>query len=159
MKTIFVSVGSTHFDELISIIDSPEFIKLATDLGYGKIVAQTGKYGRQIHNLTDAFQYARPDEMKSYFESADLVIGHGGAGTIMEALKLGKPLLVVVNDSLMQNHQTDLAQALSDRGFLVMSGVSNFLNVFREHKFGPHQLTFSSEGFIQALEHHFAFQP
>jgi beta-1,4-N-acetylglucosaminyltransferase len=96
--------------------------------------------------------------MNSYFQSADLVIGHAGAGTIMETLKLGKPLLVVVNDKLMQNHQTDVAQALRDRGLLSMATVSTFLATFRAHDFTAHKLTFSPDGFINALERHFQFQ-
>lgn len=47
---------------------------------------------------------------------ADLVISHGGAGSITEALRLGKPLIVAVNTALMDNHQAELATALRDRG-------------------------------------------
>jgi hypothetical protein len=38
-KKIFVTLGSTHFDELISLIDSPPFISFATQLGYLEIIA------------------------------------------------------------------------------------------------------------------------
>jgi beta-1,4-N-acetylglucosaminyltransferase len=157
-KTVFVTVGSTHFDELISIVDSVEFSNVARELGYGKIIAQIGKYEGRIEHLTDSFQYAKPDEMNGYFQGADLVIGHAGAGTIMETLKLGKPLLVVVNDKLMQNHQTDVAHALCERGLLSMATCSTFLTTFRAHEFTPHKLAFSPDGFINALERHFQFQ-
>jgi len=37
----------------------------------------------------------------------------------MEGLTLGKPLVVVVNDELMGNHQTELATELAAQGHLI----------------------------------------
>jgi len=37
-------------------------------------------------------------------KSADFIISHCGAGTILEALRLNKSLLAVINNSLMNNH-------------------------------------------------------
>jgi len=47
------------------------------------------------------------------FESSSLVVSHAGAGSVFEALRAKKPLLVVVNPILADNHQTELADALS----------------------------------------------
>jgi beta-1,4-N-acetylglucosaminyltransferase len=154
-KKIFVTVGSTHFDELISLIDSEPFLSLASKLGYSDIVAQIGAYGGSISNLTQYFSYAKPDEMKPHFESADLVIGHAGAGTITEVLRIGKPLLVVVNDSLMENHQTELARALCGRKLLKMATVSTLLEVFGEGGFVGRKLTLNCNEIIRGLEAHF----
>lgn len=49
---------------------------------------------------------------------ADLIISHAGAGTVMEALRLKKQLVVVINTLLMDNHQTELARAMADQGHL-----------------------------------------
>eukprot|EP00559_Dactyliosolen_fragilissimus_P001226 CAMPEP_0184866054 /NCGR_PEP_ID=MMETSP0580-20130426/20560_1 /TAXON_ID=1118495 /ORGANISM="Dactyliosolen fragilissimus" /LENGTH=227 /DNA_ID=CAMNT_0027365515 /DNA_START=73 /DNA_END=759 /DNA_ORIENTATION=+ len=79
-------------------------------------------------------------------KEADLIISHAGAGSIMEGLnlcreannatemkkvdRLGtqskrqdfssamKKLVVIINDKLMHNHQTELAEALEKRGHL-----------------------------------------
>ena len=42
-----------------------------------------------------------------------------GSGSILEALRLRKKLIVVVNEELMHNHQLELGSALQDRKYLV----------------------------------------
>lgn len=67
------------------------------------------------------FQFA-PD-LKSYIQSADVVISHAGSGTILDTLRMRpkQPALVVVpNTSLMDNHQVELAEALGRDNFLIV---------------------------------------
>ena len=64
--------------------------------------------------------------------NADLIVSHAGAGSIMEGLSICKErnksvkgneykkLVVVINDILMNNHQSELAEALDSRGYLYM---------------------------------------
>ena len=40
---------------------------------------------------------------------------------MLEALHMGKVLVVVPNASLMDNHQAEVAKALSDEGYLLQS--------------------------------------
>lgn len=44
-----------------------------------------------------------------------------GTGTILDAWKLGVPVIVVPNTRLMNDHQTELAQYLSKEGYATQS--------------------------------------
>jgi beta-1,4-N-acetylglucosaminyltransferase len=42
-----------------------------------------------------------------------------GAGTILDGLRIGVPLIVVPNPSLLDNHQDELAEELARQGYVV----------------------------------------
>ena len=46
----------------------------------------------------------------------DLVISHAGTGSIIDTLRLEKPLIVVTNDKLMNKHQEEVADELVKLG-------------------------------------------
>ncbi|XP_003970264.2 UDP-N-acetylglucosamine transferase subunit ALG13 homolog isoform X1 [Takifugu rubripes] len=116
MKTVFVTVGTTKFDQLIESITSPENVQILKDRGYERLVLQVGK-GSVLptadscpHISLEAYRFK--SSIAEDIERSDLVISHAGAGSCLETLGAGKPLLVVVNDTLMDNHQLELARQL-----------------------------------------------
>lgn len=64
---------------------------------------------------------------------ADLIIGHAGAGTCLEALQLNKPLVVVINDKLADNHQSELAERLAQDGHLFFTNLENLYLTLKEN--------------------------
>ena len=61
--------------------------------------------------------------LSSEMESADVILTHAGAGTLLEALDIAssaKPKVIhaVINSTLMHNHQLELAEELERRGHL-----------------------------------------
>jgi beta-1,4-N-acetylglucosaminyltransferase len=59
----------------------------------------------------------------SWVQSKVLTARSEGSGTILEVLRLNKQLIVVANETLLDNHQRELADALSTQGHLVSSTV------------------------------------
>lgn len=129
-RNIYVTVGSTSFDELINTVILPETIEQLKRLGAERLTIQSGNYEHEIDsaNFTDieVLCYRYTDDFPREVMKADLIIGHAGAGTCLEALRQRKRLLVVTNDSLMGGHQDELADQLSSDNYLIRTGMKDF---------------------------------
>uniref|UniRef100_A0A1A8N2Q8 UDP-N-acetylglucosamine transferase subunit ALG13 n=1 Tax=Nothobranchius pienaari TaxID=704102 RepID=A0A1A8N2Q8_9TELE len=136
MKTVFVTVGTTSFDELIESITSSEVTQELKIRGYERLVLQVGR-GSVLpaadscsHVRLEAFRFK--DSIAEDMRQADLVVSHAGAGSCLEALGAGKPLLVVVNDKLMDNHQLELARQLHMDNHLLYCTCSTLKETLRD---------------------------
>jgi beta-1,4-N-acetylglucosaminyltransferase len=125
-RCIFVTVGTTLFDSLIESVVSEQTLVCMASHGYTRLIIQYGK-GQPplLHAIKTKIKLECFDFKPSLQEDmlrADLIVSHAGAGTVMETLKLEsqtKPTVaVVINSRLMDNHQTELAEAMGERGHL-----------------------------------------
>ncbi|KAM9795272.1 UDP-N-acetylglucosamine transferase subunit ALG13 [Neosynchiropus ocellatus] len=135
MKSVFVTVGTTRFDELVEHITSPKAVEALRERGYGRLVLQVGKgsilpESQRVGQIQlEAFRFK--DSIAGDIATADLVISHAGAGSCLEALGAGKSLLVVVNDTLMDNHQLELARQLHKDSHLLYCTCSTLTETLR----------------------------
>lgn len=124
--TVFITVGTTEFDELIKSIDTVDFLKSLEKINCTHLVVQIGRglyepivivsnHGIPIKVEVYRFKPNLDEDMNR----AKLIISHCGAGSILEAVKNEKELIVVVNSSLQDNHQTELADAMSAAGYCI----------------------------------------
>lgn len=139
-KTVLVTVGTTRFDALVQRCcgDGDVLALLARRLGCERLLVQHGAGAPPAASPSSlaitAFDYTR--DMAALQREADLIISHAGAGSIFEALALRKPLLVVVNEALMDNHQSELAAALHDAGHLYAATCGTLASVMGRARFG-----------------------
>ncbi|EIN07425.1 glycosyl transferase [Punctularia strigosozonata HHB-11173 SS5] len=138
-KTAFVTVGSTKFDDLVTAFSREDVISSLQSKGYTRLNIQCGHSYASDSGTYPQLQDVRVIEtgglrieqfrfkpsLEEDFRSADLVISHAGSGTILEVLRMGKPLIVVPNSTLMDDHQTELAVKLDQLGYLKASTVSD----------------------------------
>ncbi|XP_075691950.1 UDP-N-acetylglucosamine transferase subunit ALG13-like isoform X1 [Rhinoderma darwinii] len=132
---VFVTVGTTSFDDLISCVSSEPMIRILTDLGYNRLILQIGRgtvdppsYSAAGFTV-DVFRYK--DSLAEDMRKADLVISHAGAGSCLETLEARKPLIVVINEKLMSNHQLELAKQLHKDGHLYYCTCSSLGNTLK----------------------------
>lgn len=53
---------------------------------------------------------------------ANLVISHAGTGSILDSIRMNKPLIVCVNDTLMDNHQQQIADKFEAKRYVWSCG-------------------------------------
>ncbi|KAL8744655.1 MAG: hypothetical protein Q9190_003121 [Brigantiaea leucoxantha] len=142
-KVCFVTIGATaDFDPLLRAVLSPGFLQALHTSAYTSLLLQYGSSGKLI--LKEFEENATNDHRKSYgievtgfdFNKQGLsqemravkggngteegiVISHAGSGSILDALRISVPLIVVPNPSLLDNHQVELAEALEKQGYVI----------------------------------------
>jgi beta-1,4-N-acetylglucosaminyltransferase len=139
---IFVTVGHTRFDSLFRQIDHINnsewhFISQVYD---GCYVPENG----------DSISFT--SNIHKYFEVADLVITHAGAGTVYTLLELAKPTIVIANTDRVDSHQEDLLKYVEDNKFALVCRDLSELEFLIE-QFGTFEpKSYVSEPFLAANE-------
>jgi UDP-N-acetylglucosamine transferase subunit ALG13 len=107
---IFVTVGAQMpFDRLVRTVD-----QWAKDNNRNDVFAQIGQseyrpLNMQWTNLLD------PEEFKRKYEAAKVIIAHAGTGSIITALQLGKPILVMPRRANLRETRNDHQIATSEQ--------------------------------------------
>jgi len=131
-KVVFVTVGTTYFDELIEKFDQENILQALVDAGYTKITYQIGKGNYEPKNCKnfkgiDNEIYRYKPSLLDDMKGATLIVSACGAGTLLECLRLEKKVIGVINERLMNNHQVEILDVLEKDsymlGFRTMSDV------------------------------------
>ena len=99
---IFVTVGTQEpFDRLIKAVD-----EIYHELEDKEIYVQAPLESFEPQNFKTV-RFINPSEYSKIFESADLIIGHAGTGTIISALLKQKPLIIMPRICKYGEHRND----------------------------------------------------
>lgn len=130
---IFVTVGTTAFDSLIRQVD---IIAVESKI---KFVCQIA-HGRYTPKHCDFFRF-KPS-LKDDLRKANIVIAHGGAGTLFELMKMETKVIAVPNLDRIDAHQTDLINALASRNHIMachkVSNLREALNMVEKVNFSKY---------------------
>lgn len=136
-KSVFVTVGTTKFDELISSVTNSCTLEALKHKGYSSMTIQlgNGSFIPKPSEIVEISSYKFKPDIGPDMSNSDLIISHGGAGSIMQALDHQKALLVVVNENLMDNHQYELAEKLYNEKHLYYTTCENITDCIKKSDF------------------------
>lgn len=115
---IFLTVGTQlSFDRLVRAVD-----RWAGQDSSRVVHAQTAKSDFVPQHLK-ATPFMSPQECRRLMEQAGVIVAHAGMGTIIAALEMGKPLLIMPRRADLgeqrNDHQLATARYFGDRGVAV----------------------------------------
>ena len=115
---IFVTVGAQmSFDRMIAWVDEWAMSENRND-----VVAQIGPSDFEPRTLK-VLPFMAPPEYRERMASADAIIAHAGMGSILNALELAKPIVVIPRLSRLgetrNDHQVGTAKRLSEEGLVL----------------------------------------
>jgi beta-1,4-N-acetylglucosaminyltransferase len=120
---IFVTVGSSA-DGFNRVVESVDKLK-AEGLVKDKVVAQIGNGKYKPRKIETIFKFKDMDYIESLNKRAEMIISHAGAGTIMTALRLGKPMICMPRLKELHehtdNHQLEVASTLEKEGKVLVA--------------------------------------
>jgi len=117
---IFVTVGTTKFDELIkeadAIHDANEWLLQTADGEYVPIKKHV-KFSNEVNKL---------------YDEADLIITHAGAGSIYNLLEQKKQIIICPNTYRVDKHQEEISRFVEENKYAKvcwdLSKLENLIN-------------------------------
>ncbi len=117
---ILVSVGSqAPFDRLIRAVDTWAISRKRSDV-FAQIAK--GTYHPQYIKFTE---FVDPSEFKHLVSEAQILVAHAGMGSILTAMELGKPLVVMPRRACFRetrnDHQVAAAKHFGELGSVIVA--------------------------------------
>jgi UDP-N-acetylglucosamine transferase subunit ALG13 len=107
---IFVTVGAQMpFDRLVRTVD-----QWARERGRDDVFAQIGLTDFRPTNIQWT-PFLSTEEFNHRYESAEVIVAHAGTGSIITALQLGKPILIMPRRASLRETRNDHQVATSEQ--------------------------------------------
>ena len=127
------------------------------DIIKDKVIVQAGSTKFESKDM-EVFNLIEQDKFNILMEQADTIITHGGVGSIVTAVKLGKKVIAVPRlkqyGEHVNDHQIQIVETFSNQGFIKgIKDVSELKETLREiDTFIPNKLECNTEHIINIIE-------
>lgn len=148
---ILVTLGTQNqpFTRLLELIEKSD-IK-------DEIIVQAGNTKFKSPKMK-IFDYIPYEEMTELIKKADLIITHGGTGSILMPLKMGKKVIAVPRlakyGEHVDDHQTQLTSIFEEEGYILEYKDGEDFNelYLKSKKFKPNKYVSNTENFINEIK-------
>ena len=147
---IFVILGTQDkpFTRLLEAIDRCDINE--------RIVVQAG-YTQYSSSKMEVFDYVGNQDFENYLKEADLIICHGGIGTIMQAVNFDKKIIAIPRlkefHEHHNNHQKEVLDNFATEGYVLTTDNLANLNqlIVASKTFKPRQYRSNNSNFINLI--------
>ena len=122
-----------------------------------QIIVQAG-YNKFASKKMKLFDFIPYEKMTKLIKDASLIITHGGTGSIIMPLKMGKKVIAVPRLSKylehVDDHQTQIVDIFEEEGYiLALNDGDNLDEVYeKSKKFKPKKYISNTENFIKEIK-------
>lgn len=122
-----------------------------------KVVVQAGRTKYESKDM-EIFSLMPQDKLRDLMEKADLIITHGGVGSIVTSLKMGKKVIAVPRLSNfgehVNDHQIQIVDSFNKQGFLIGVPELDDLEkaIEKARTFEPKKFVSQTENMIKIIE-------
>ena len=118
MILVMLGTQNNSFERLLKKMDELIEKKVIDE----KVIVQSGYTNDESKNMR-IFDLIPQEELEKYQEQADLIITHGGVGSIVSSIKKGKKVIAVPRlhryHEHVNDHQKQIVEAFDKKGYII----------------------------------------
>ena len=130
-KNALITVGTTCLEQLINFALNEEFHDFLIKNGFNKLFIQIGNYKLEENIESkknfdiEIFNFMSSHKFNNLIKNSDMIISHGGAGTLIQCILSGKKPIAIANTFVLDNHQKELINILSEKEYIYKCSIEN----------------------------------
>lgn len=153
MILVMLGTQNNSFHRLLEEIDN----LIEKNVIDEEVIVQAGYTKYESKNMK-IFELISQDELSKLQEKADLIITHGGVGSIISSLKKGKKVIAVPRlheyQEHVNNHQKEIVETFNEKGYIIgVQDVNELEEALKEVKgFRPQKYQSSNQKMLKIIE-------
>ena len=153
MILVMLGTQNNSFERLLKELERLKEKKIIKE----KIIVQAGYTKYDSKNL-EVFDFIEKDKLEKYQDEADLIITHGGVGSIISSLKKDKKVIAIPRlkeyEEHVNNHQKDIVESFSNNGYIIgINDVKDLEEAYKNiKKFKPKKYIPNNSKIIKIVE-------